>query len=541
MDTITSTNTPAIKTVDLDVVKSALDRLKQRNDKQEIVLSEFPVMQGYSIIPRNAIEDLLSSEGKKANSELIAKFSGEIFSSDKLLQLTRVRDSVTKRLCSYGTIVGKCCTYVVATEDHTEIVDFLSEMKDKYDMIVNDMLNNYDRIVSEHIQKLNENIPNEQARNALIAKIPSKEKIEERHVAQFRFFKGYCPDEDDLHQSASEILAAVELARKQDLAFVEKVAELFKQFLDAPKNADSLGKRYSAFCNAVQTGLSYERSTKLIMAGSQYEHIANAQFELLHQAHANLVAYNPTRTEKDKLARVLNDKFKQIAYVLSDSKELMAFAHGNITVFEGADFIRQSLQSLTKVPRTRSIKGTTYIDKIAQVADDNDSDKVETTAPEQVATAQQNAESTNSTVAEQLVESEKVSVAEQVSKPEQTVVSESTATAQQVSVPEQTAVPQNTVSDTASFDFGAGESIDNFSFEDLFEETPKAVETPKAETTVPQQATAEPAKMTKEEKLSNIEAALAELMGSSVAQDEKQNYVNPDNIAVPEDDAGFIF
>lgn len=537
--TVNTTATGVTNNVDLNTVKAALERLKQRNDKQEIVLSEFPVMQGYSIIPRNAVQDLLSSEGKKANSELVAKFSGEIFSSARLLELTRIRDAVTKRLCAYGSIVGKCCTYVVATEDHADIVKFLTDKKREYDDIVADMLGNYDSIVTLHIQKLNDSIENEQARQALIAKIPTKEKIAERHIAQFRFFKGYCPDEDDLENSASEILAAVELAEKQDLAFVEKVSVLFKQFLDNPKSEDALGKRYSAFVNAVEQGLGYERSTKLIMAGSQYENIANAQFELLHQAHANLVAYNPTRTEKDKLARVLNDKFKQIAYVLSDSKELMAFAHGNITVFEGADFIRQSLQSLTKVPRTRSIKGTTYIDKIAQVADDNDSDKVETTAPEQVATAQQNAESTNSTVAEQLVESEKISVAEQVSKPEQAVLSENTATAQQVSVPEQTAVPQNTVSDTASFDFGAGESIDNFSFEDLFEETPKAVETPKTETTVPQQATAEPAKMTKEEKLSNIEAALAELMGNCPAQDDNQNYVNPDKI--PEDEAGFVF
>lgn len=536
MDTITSNSNPAIKAVDLDVVKSALDRLKQRNDKQEIVLSEFPVMQGYSIIPRSAIEDLLSSEGKKANSELIAKFSGEIFSSDKLQQLTRVRDSVTKRLSSYGTIVGKCCTYVTATEDHADIVKFLSDMKDKYDHIVQDMLNNYDTLVSEHIQKLNENIPNEQARNALIAKIPTKQKIAERHIAQFRFFKGYCPDEDDLQSSASEILAAVELAEKQDLAFVEKVSVLFKQFLEKPKKADSLGKRYSAFCNAVETGLSYERSTKLIMAGSQYENIANAQFELLHQAHANLVAYNPTRTEKDKLAKVLNDKFRQVAYVLSDSKELMAFAHGNIPVFDGANFIRQSLQALPKVPRTRSIKEeiSTYIDKIAQVADANDSDnEVETTSElPLVAAMEQNVESTNSTVAEQTVEPEKVTVAEQT-------VSENTTAVEMVVEPEQAAVPQNTAPDTASNDLSAGESIDNFSFDDLFNDTPAVVETPKTETAVKQTAKAEPEEMTREVKLSNIEAALAELMGNCPAQDDNQNYVNPDNI--PGDEAGFVF
>ena len=483
--TTTNANTTTLNNVDLDVVKAALEKLKQRNDKQEIVLSEYPVMQGYSIIPREAIEDYLSSEGKKANSEVVAKFSGEIFSSEKLTELTRVRDAVTKKMCAYGTIVGKCCTYVTATEDHSEIVSFLSEMKDKYDMIVNDMLNHYDDIVSDHIQKLNQSIPNEQARSALIAKIPSKEKIEERHVAQFRFFKGYCPDEDDLQTSASEILAAVALAEKQDLAFVEKVSTLFKQFLDAPKKEDQLGKRYCAFVNAVEQGLSYERSTKLIMAGSQFEKLANAQFELLHQAHANLIAYTPTRTEKEKLAKVLNDKFRQVAYVLSNSTELEAYAQGNITVFDGADFIKQSLKSLPKVTRKKAVKGeiSTFIDQVAKANDANDSNEPDTT-----------------------------------------------------NTPVEVTVPEHTASDSANIDFG--ESLESFSFDGLIEDTSAVAKAPKTEKVNTEKA--QPEEMSKEVKLSNIEAALAALLGTNLTQNEDQQIpVNPDNI-VP-NDAGFVF
>lgn len=521
MDTTVNTPATGVANIDLDVVKSALDRLKQRNDKQEIVLSEFPVMQGYSIIPRNAVEDLLSSEGKKANSELVAKFSGEIFSSARLLELTKVRDAVTKRLCSYGTIVGKCCTYVVATADHTDIVKFLTDKKREYDDIVADMLGNYDSIVTLHIQKLNDSIENEQARLALIAKIPTKEKIAERHIAQFRFFKGYCPDEDDLENSASEILAAVELAEKQDLAFVEKVSILFKQFLDNPKSEDALGKRYSAFVNAVEQGLSYERSTKLIMAGSQYENIANAQFELLHQAHANLVAYQPTRTEKYKIAKELNAKFKQVAYVLSNSKELMAFAHGNITVFSGADFIRQSLQSLPKAPRTRSAVQP----------------KSQTAAAPQTQTVVQ---------AQPLpVKEEASTFIDKVAQANETAEEEASVVDTEAPVIEtaiEVKVPEHTASDSSNIDFGAGVSIDSFSFDEFLGKTSKTTDAP-AETVeaapVSESAKApetEPAEMSREDKLSNIEAALAELMGGS-SQIETMNNEPAIVIADAEDEA----
>lgn len=473
-------NSSTVKTVDVNTVKAALDRLKQRNEKQEIVLAEFPVMQGYSIIPREAIEDYLSSEGKKANSEVLAKFSGEIFSTDKLLELQRLRDAVTKRLSSYGSIVGKCCTYVTATADHNDIVNFLSEMKREYSDIVNDMLCNYDALVAAHVQKLQTNIPNAAARAALIAKIPTKEKIAERHVAQFRFFKGYCPEEDDLTKSAEEILAAVELAEKQDLAFVEKVSVLFKQFLDTPKNQDALGKRYSAFCKAVETGLSFERSTKLIMAGSQYENIAEAQFELLHQAHANLIAYSPTRTEKEKLARVLNDKFRQVAYVLSCSKELMAFAHGNLPVFDGTDFIKKALKdSNNLVIKQRLSVKTTFADKTAPVDDPDGSDNTATAA-----------------------------------------------------TPVDVKVPEYTSSDSANIDFGTGHTIDAFDINAFLGEP-----TAKAAKTESSSQKAKPREMSKEEKLQNIEDVLAELMGNAPSAEVMKT--NPDN--APMDNTEFVF
>lgn len=458
--TTTSTNVATSNTSsNVNPILDALNKLKDRTDKQEIVLSEFPVMQGYSIIDKDSVMSYLSEEGKKPSSEVVAKFTGEIFDKAKLLQLSRIQADVNKTLNHYGTVVGKCCTYLIASADHHEVVSYLSSMKKKYEDIVNEMLNNYDQIVSDHVAKLQANVEDDKARAALIARIPSKEKIASQHQAEFRFYKGYCPSEDDLQQSADEIMAAVKLAEKNDLSFVEKVANLFKMFLEPSVASNTLGKRYSAFERACNTALSFERSTKLVLAGSKYETIANAQFELLHEAKAQLISSNPSKRTKQKIAEKLADKFKQVAYVLSSSTELEAYAEGKIKVFDGADFIASAVQMVKKNP-SAAVNAGTFVSATADVEEQADAEKeTETADTSAVAT-----------------ENEAVT---------------------------------------------AMGSFDELSIDDLLEDTestevaaaPVAPATPVAPVVK---------EMTKEEKLENLEQALAELLGTTSTADSNQ-------------------
>lgn len=77
-------------------VKAAYDALKKMIGNQEIVLATFPVMGSYGLIPKEAIQAYLSqnSTEEEANT-VLAKFSGEIFSTEKLKALEDVRKSVT--------------------------------------------------------------------------------------------------------------------------------------------------------------------------------------------------------------------------------------------------------------------------------------------------------------------------------------------------------------------------------------------------------------------------------------------------------------
>lgn len=464
--TVATSNTSS----NVNPILDALNKLKDRTDKQEIVLSEFPVMQGYSIIDKDSVMSYLSEEGKKPSSEVVAKFTGEIFDKAKLLQLSRIQADVNKTLNHYGTVVGKCCTYLIASADHHEVVSYLSSMKKKYEDIVNEMLNNYDQIVSDHVAKLMANVEDDKARAALIAKIPTKEKIASQHQAEFRFYKGYCPSEDDLQQSADEILAAVKLAEKNDLSFVEKVANLFKMFLEPSVASNTLGKRYSAFERACNTALSFERSTKLVLAGSKYETIAKAQFELLHEAKAQLISSNPSKRTKQKIAEKLADKFKQVAYVLSSSTELEAYAEGKIKVFDGADFIASAVQ-MVKNP-SAAVNAGTFVSATADVEEQAEAEKeTETADTSAVAT-----------------ENEAVT---------------------------------------------AMGSFDELSIDDLLEDTestevnadPVAPATPVAPVVK---------EMTKEEKLENLEQALAELLGTTSTADSNQEAETADTVVTPE-------
>lgn len=321
---------------DASKVKAAYDALKKMIGNQEIVLATFPVMGSYGLIPKEAIQAYLSqnSTEEEANT-VLAKFSGEIFSTEKLKALEDVRKSVTDFMTTVGVLMGRSGVYAVPAKMHTRITQFLCERAATYEGMVADMLRNYDTIVTQHKAKLDAAVKNDAARLALEAKIPSKDKIQKMHECSYQFFQGYVPEEDDMLTCSEEILRAYEQEVSKNADFVQKVADEFTKFLDIDTNAKDLGKKYASFNGAIEKALSYETSTKMILAGSQYEAQCNAQFELLHQAKARLGNINKRLREAN--VKLLLEKFKQVAYVLSSERELEAYSKGQISVFP-ADF-----------------------------------------------------------------------------------------------------------------------------------------------------------------------------------------------------------
>ena len=319
-------------TTDASKVKAAYDALKKMISNQEIVLATFPVMGSYGLIPKEAIQAYLSqnSSEEEANT-VLAKFSGEIFSTEKLKALEEVRKSVTDFMTTVGVLMGRSGVYAVPAKMHTRITQFLCERAATYEGMVADMLRNYDTIVTQHKAKLDATVKNDAARLALEAKIPSRDKIQKMHECSYQFFQGYVPEEEDMLSCSEEILRAFEQEVSKNSDFVQKVADEFTKFLDIDTNAKDLGKKYASFNGAIEKALSYETSTKMILAGSQYEAQCNAQFELLHQAKTRLGNINKRLREAN--VKLLLEKFKQVAYVLSSERELEAYSKGQISVF----------------------------------------------------------------------------------------------------------------------------------------------------------------------------------------------------------------
>ena len=476
-------------------VKAALESLKARNEQTEVLLAEFPVMQGYAIIPHEAAVSYLSEEGKKISNEIVTKFSGEVFDRTNLVKLEQIRDAVTEKLSTYGVLLGRCCTYQVATADHGTIVAFLNNKKAEYDSLVDDMLKNYDSIVAEHISKLQQSVSDDTAQKALISKIPSKEKIRERHVVDFRFFKGYCPEDEDLDKASGEILAAFELAKKQDLAFVEKASRLFSQFLEAPSKADRLGKRYNAFQTAVETALSYEKSTKLVLAGSEYETLAKAQFDILHQAKQHILAVNPDRRVKERIAAALHAKFKQVAYVLSDSGKLQDFADGKISIFEG-NFIGDEIAKAKGMPVSAALPLTEAVDVVSDASVQPAEDTTESTAVDEAVKAAEEA---------------KAAAEEAKAALESLMTNNATEATEATAEPAEPAkaTEENTASDVADVGAIAGQTVDTLDLSEFFGEPAEPAKAEAAETVKVE------AEEHKEITLDNLDEALAELFKAS--------------------------
>lgn len=479
-------------TANASKVKAAYDALKKMIGNQEIVLATFPVMGSYGLIPKEAIQAYLSqnSTEEEANT-VLAKFSGEIFSTEKLKALEDVRKSVTDFMTTVGVLMGRSGVYAVPAKLHTRITQFLSERAATYEGMVRDMLNNYDNIVTQHKAKLDSAVKNDAARLALEAKIPSKDKIQKMHECTYQFFQGFVPEEDDMLTCSEEILRAYEQEVSKNADFVQKVADEFTKFLDIDTNAKDLGKKYASFNGAIEKALSYETSTKMILAGSQYEAQCNAQFELLHQAKARLGNINKRLREAN--VKLLLEKFKQVAYVLSSERELEAYSKGQISVFTDFSLYNRKPNSIAAniVATPTSATLSCFED---QSSSNDDADDVVEVTPAPVAPAP----------------------ATQV-----TSVAPAAPVAPVVPAPAPVAVPE-AVEAVSVEQADTLETLSLDEFEPAPQETAPVVK--KTSASAPEKVTVEPQlseEQLKEQRMKNIDEVIAELMKISPAEEEK--------------------
>lgn len=477
---------------DASKVKAAYDALKKMIGNQEIVLATFPVMGSYGLIPKEAIQAYLSqnSTEEEANT-VLAKFSGEIFSTEKLKSLEDVRKSVTDFMTTHGVLMGRSGVYAVPAKLHTRITQFLSERAATYEGMVRDMLNNYDNIVTQHKAKLDAAVKNDAARLALEAKIPSKDKIQKMHECTYQFFQGFVPEEDDMLTCSEEILRAYEQEVSKNADFVQKVADEFTKFLDIDTNAKDLGKKYASFNGAIEKALSYETSTKMILAGSQYEAQCNAQFELLHQAKTRLGNINKRLREAN--VKLLLEKFKQVAYVLSSERELEAYSKGQISVFNDFTLYNRKPNSIAAsiVATPTSATLSCFED---QSSSNDDADDVVEVTPAPVAPAP-------ATPVTSVAPAAPVAPVEPAPAP--------------VAVPEAVEAVSVEQADTL-------ETLSLDEFEPAPQETAPVVET--TSVSAPEKVTVEPQlseEQLKEQRMKNIDEVIAELMKISPAEEEK--------------------
>lgn len=473
-------------------VKAAYDALKKMIGNQEIVLATFPVMGSYGLIPKDAIQAYLSqnSTEEEANT-VLAKFSGEIFSTEKLKALEDVRKSVTDFMTTVGVLMGRSGVYAVPAKMHTRITQFLCERAATYEGMVSDMLRNYDTIVTQHKAKLDAAVKNDAARLALEAKIPSRDKIQKMHECSYQFFQGYVPEEEDMLTCSEEILRAYEQEVSKNSDFVQKVADEFTKFLDIDTNAKDLGKKYASFNGAIEKALSYETSTKMILAGSQYEAQCNAQFELLHQAKTRLGNINKRLREAN--VKLLLEKFKQVAYVLSSERELEAYSKGQISVFNDFTLYNRKQNSIAAsiVATPTSATLSCFED---QPSSNDDADDVVEVTPAPVAPAP----------------------ATQV-----TSVAPAAPVAPVVPAPAPVAVPE-AVEAVSVEQADTLETLSLDEFEPAPQETAPVVENTSA--SAPEKVTVEPQlseEQLKEQRMKNIDEVIAELMKISPAEGEK--------------------
>ena len=326
----TTQNTTATATTTATVapeVLNAYQKLLDRANATEVVIAEFRVMDSFSILPKDKIKGYLSSLGESDDgTSTNARFTGEVFSKAELAPLVNLRMSVTTQLQRFGVLVGKCCSYAVPTAIHKEVVTFLNQKREEYNNLVDGLLTRYDSIVAAHKQQILASVSNEEVKNTLLGMIPSKEEIKQRHRCQYTFYKGQLPNEEDVACCTEEILAAATAQEETTEKFLKKVTSLFEGINFSSK----IGKVGQAFDTAVSKALSYESSTKLVLAGTEYEGICSVMYQLLNEANTKLCCVYNNANSKNLAGDKLLTKYKRVSHILSSAKNILDYNNGAI-------------------------------------------------------------------------------------------------------------------------------------------------------------------------------------------------------------------
>lgn len=308
-------------------VMEAYKKLLDRANATEVVIAEFRVMDSFSILPKDKIKGYLSSLGESDDgTSTNARFTGEVFSKAELAPLVNLRMSVTTQLQRFGVLVGKCCSYAVPTAIHKEVVTFLNQKREEYNNLVDGLLTRYDSIVAAHKQQILASVSNEEVKNTLLGMIPSKEEIKQRHRCQYTFYKGQLPNEEDVACCTEEILAAATAQEETTEKFLKKVTSLFEGINFSSK----IGKVGQAFDTAVSKALSYESSTKLVLAGTEYEGVCNVMYQLLNEANTKLCCVYNNANSKNLAGDKLLTKYKRVSHILSSAKNILDYNNGAI-------------------------------------------------------------------------------------------------------------------------------------------------------------------------------------------------------------------
>lgn len=308
-------------------VMEAYKKLLDRANATEVVIAEFRVMDSFSILPKDKIKGYLSSLGESDDgTSTNARFTGEVFSKAELAPLVNLRMSVTTQLQRFGVLVGKCCSYAVPTAIHKDVVSFLNQKREEYNNLVDGLLTRYDSIVAAHKQQILASVSNEEVKNTLLGMIPSKEEIKQRHRCQYTFYKGQLPNEEDVACCTEEILAAATAQEETTEKFLKKVTSLFEGINFSSK----IGKVGQAFDTAVSKALSYESSTKLVLAGTEYEGVCNVMYQLLNEANTKLCCVYNNANSKNLAGDKLLTKYKRVSHILSSAKNILDYNNGAI-------------------------------------------------------------------------------------------------------------------------------------------------------------------------------------------------------------------
>ncbi|MBE6422901.1 DUF3150 domain-containing protein [Succinivibrio dextrinosolvens] len=340
----TTVNTSVNTQVNESVMEAFKD-LQARSQSQEIVIFEMPIMESQTILPSSDMSAYLSEDFSN-EKEIETRFSGEIFSSQKLKDLSRIQRQSVDTLRRYGVLIGKSGVYQTATKDHDAIADFLNRQISSYNDRVYQMLQNYDKLVAEQKKKINEEVISDAAKKTLLSRIPSRQDILNKHQANFRFFKASAPKEEDIARCSSEIMAAARQEELKDQRAIRKIADLFKDFLNINVQ-EPMKKTHCTFFSQCARAFAFELSNLMILAGSKYESIVKTQYEILHEAEKVIAPLLRDRKLRENNQLKFLKKFKQIAYVICSFQQIEAYQQGQIDLFEG---FAQSLDQIVSAP-----------------------------------------------------------------------------------------------------------------------------------------------------------------------------------------------